>query len=81
MDMPDSRRAKGSVKATAGEPRSQASVGATPNPGRPAPSTAGRSETTQAVRKGLASADRGEGLPMDAYFDDMESALGAKGRG
>jgi hypothetical protein len=37
-----------------------------------------RLETIQAVREGLASADRGEGRPMDDVFDALEKELGAK---
>ena len=35
-----------------------------------------RLETIQAVREGLASADRGEGRPMDSVFDALEKAIG-----
>lgn len=31
-----------------------------------------RLETIQAVKEGLASADRGEGRPMDDVFDELE---------
>ncbi len=34
-----------------------------------------RLETTQAVKEGLASADRGEGRPMDEVFDALEKEL------
>jgi PHD/YefM family antitoxin component YafN of YafNO toxin-antitoxin module len=34
-----------------------------------------RLETIQAVREGLASADRGEGRPMDDVFDALEKDL------
>jgi prevent-host-death family protein len=34
-----------------------------------------RLETIQAVREGLASADRGEGRPMDDVFDALEQRL------
>jgi prevent-host-death family protein len=34
-----------------------------------------RLETIQAVKEGLASADRGEGKPMDAVFDALEKDL------
>jgi prevent-host-death family protein len=34
-----------------------------------------RLETVQAVKEGLASADRGEGTPMDDLFDALEKDL------
>ncbi len=34
-----------------------------------------RLETIQAVKESLASADRGEGTPMDAVFDALEKDL------
>ncbi len=34
-----------------------------------------RLETIQAVKEGLASADRGEGTPMDDLFDALEKDL------
>ena len=34
-----------------------------------------RLETIQAVKEGLASADRGEGRPMDDVFDALENDL------
>lgn len=34
-----------------------------------------RLETIQAVKEGLASADRGEGRPMDEVFDALEKGL------
>jgi prevent-host-death family protein len=34
-----------------------------------------RLETIQAVKEGLASADRGEGRPMDEAFDELEREL------
>lgn len=37
-----------------------------------------RLETIQAVREGLASADRGEGRPMDDVFDALEQRLSGK---
>jgi prevent-host-death family protein len=37
-----------------------------------------RLETIQAVREGIASADRGEGQPMDELFDQLEKELRAK---
>lgn len=37
-----------------------------------------RLETLQAVREGLASADRGEGRPMDDVFDALEQRLSGK---
>ena len=37
-----------------------------------------RLETIQAVREGLASADRGEGRPMEEVFDELEEAIEAK---
>jgi prevent-host-death family protein len=40
---------------------------------------ADRLETIQAVKEGLASADRGEGRPLDAAFDDLEKQLRAHG--
>ena len=40
-----------------------------------------RLETIQAVREGLASADQGEGRPLDDVFDALEKELRrAKGR-
>ena len=36
---------------------------------------ADRLETIQAVKEGLASADRGEGRPMDDVFDALEKDL------
>jgi len=39
-----------------------------------------RLETIRAVKEGLASADRGEGQLMDAFFDELENALDAKAR-
>jgi PHD/YefM family antitoxin component YafN of YafNO toxin-antitoxin module len=36
--------------------------------------------TIKAVKEGLASADRGEGRPMDEFFDELEKAIGAKAR-
>jgi PHD/YefM family antitoxin component YafN of YafNO toxin-antitoxin module len=39
-----------------------------------------RLETLQAVKEGLASADRGEGRPMDEAFDELEELLRAKAR-
>src|SRR3954447_12590948 len=39
-----------------------------------------RLETIQAVREGLASADRGEGRPVDEVFDDLEKSLRANAR-
>jgi prevent-host-death family protein len=41
---------------------------------------ADRLETIQAVKEGLASADRGEGRPMDEAFDELEKQLRAKAR-
>jgi prevent-host-death family protein len=38
---------------------------------------AARLETIQAAREGLASADRGEGRPMDDVFDALEKAIGS----
>jgi prevent-host-death family protein len=37
-----------------------------------------RLETIQAVRVGLASADRGEGRPMDDVFDALEKSIRVK---
>ena len=37
-----------------------------------------RLETIEAVKAGIASADRGEGRPIDEFFDDIERQLGAK---
>ncbi len=37
-----------------------------------------RLETIEAVREGIASANRGEGRPMDEVFDDLEAELRAK---
>lgn len=37
-----------------------------------------RLETIQAVKEGLASANRGEGRPMDEVFDALEKELRAK---
>lgn len=37
-----------------------------------------RLETIEAVREGLASADRGEGRPMEAVFEDLEKELRPK---
>jgi prevent-host-death family protein len=37
-----------------------------------------RLETLQAVREGLASADRGEGCPMDDVFDALEQSIRVK---
>jgi prevent-host-death family protein len=34
-----------------------------------------RLETIEAVRQGIASANRGEGRPMDEVFDDLEAEL------
>jgi hypothetical protein len=34
-----------------------------------------RLETVEAVKEGLASIDRGEGTPMDEFFDDLEQML------
>lgn len=39
-----------------------------------------RLETIEAVRDGLRSADRGEGRPMEAIFDDLEKVLGSQGQ-
>lgn len=39
-----------------------------------------RLETIEAVREGLQSADRGEGRPMNAVFDDLEKALRSSGQ-
>lgn len=39
-----------------------------------------RLETIEAVREGLQSADRGEGRPMEAVFDDLEKALRSSGQ-
>jgi prevent-host-death family protein len=41
---------------------------------------AARLETIQAVKEGLASADRGEGRPMDEAFDALEKQLHGKAR-
>jgi prevent-host-death family protein len=38
-----------------------------------------RLETIQAVREGLASANRGEGRPMDEVFDALEKSIRVKG--
>ena len=37
-----------------------------------------RLETIQAVKEGIASADRGEGRPMEEAFDELERELRAK---
>jgi prevent-host-death family protein len=37
-----------------------------------------RLETLQAVREGLASADRGEGRPMDDVFNALEKSIRVK---
>src|SRR4051812_35141052 len=34
-----------------------------------------RIETIEAVKQGIASADRGEGRPIDEFFDDIEKQL------
>jgi prevent-host-death family protein len=39
-----------------------------------------RLETIQAVKEGLASADRGEGRSMDDAFDELEKQLRARAR-
>lgn len=39
-----------------------------------------RLETIQAVKEGLASADRGEGRSMDDVFDELEKQLRARAR-
>jgi prevent-host-death family protein len=39
-----------------------------------------RLETIQAVKEGLTAADRGEGRPMDLFFDELEDGIGAKAR-
>ena len=39
-----------------------------------------RLETIQAVKEGLASADRGEGRSMDDAFDELEAQLRARAR-
>ncbi len=39
-----------------------------------------RFETIQAVKEGLASADRGEGRAMNDVFDELETQLQAKAR-
>ncbi|HEV3166826.1 MAG TPA: type II toxin-antitoxin system Phd/YefM family antitoxin [Isosphaeraceae bacterium] len=39
-----------------------------------------RLETIQAVKEGLASADRGEGRPMGQVFDELEKQLRTKAR-
>jgi prevent-host-death family protein len=39
-----------------------------------------RLDTIQAVKEGLASADRGEGRPLDEAFDALEEQLRAKAR-
>lgn len=41
---------------------------------------ADRLETIQAVKEGFASADRGEGRPFDAAFDELEKQLQAQGK-
>jgi prevent-host-death family protein len=37
-----------------------------------------RLETIAAVKEGLASIERGEGRPMDEFFDELEKAMRAK---
>jgi prevent-host-death family protein len=37
-----------------------------------------RLETIAAVKEGLASIERGEGRPMDEFFDELEKAIRAK---
>jgi prevent-host-death family protein len=37
-----------------------------------------RVETIQAVKEGIASANRGEGRPMDEVFDELDEELRAK---
>lgn len=39
-----------------------------------------RLETIEAVKEGLASINKGEGLPMDKIFDALEKKLRAHGR-
>lgn len=39
-----------------------------------------RLETIEAVRESVQSADRGEGRPMDAMFDDLEESLRSSGQ-
>src|SRR5438874_1403611 len=39
-----------------------------------------RLETIEAVKEGLASAERGEGRPMEEAFDELEERLRAKVR-
>ncbi len=39
-----------------------------------------RLETIEAVKQGIASADRGEGRPADELFDDIEEQLRAKAK-
>jgi prevent-host-death family protein len=39
-----------------------------------------RLERIQAVKEGLASADRGEGRPMDDLFDELEEQLRARAK-
>lgn len=39
-----------------------------------------RLETIQAVKDGIASANRGEGRPMDDVFDELESELREKAK-
>jgi prevent-host-death family protein len=39
-----------------------------------------RLETIQAVKDGIASANRGEGRPMDDVFDELERELRAKAK-
>jgi prevent-host-death family protein len=41
---------------------------------------ADRLETIQAVKEGIASADRGEGRSMDEAFDELEKELRAKAK-
>jgi prevent-host-death family protein len=39
-----------------------------------------RLETIQAVKEGIASADRGEGRPMDDVFDELEREFQVKAK-
>ena len=39
-----------------------------------------RLETIEAVKEGIASANRGEGRPIDELFDDIEKQLRAKAK-
>jgi prevent-host-death family protein len=39
-----------------------------------------RLETIEAVKEGIASANRGEGRPMDELFDEMEKELRVKAK-